>query len=616
MRISLYRNSIANITSTEEITDWDEFVDLVGRPVIGQKNGDYFIRGYCSEGRDDEHMKSMDLIIIDGDQTLTDGKSCIPPTLVHDVLVERAVTHVIYSSFSNDIVNNRHKWRCCIPCDGIVDADSLRQGVEEIITLLHERQLWVRNVKENLVLSQPWFTPRCPYWAHDDFYAAWYDGEPWKLTGHTIPSARFSEGVRGEQKGSSHQSFSWDYVIGQFKAGTLHQGIKSATGWLIYTTNWKDSQIKAHLSSIIRAVCPDQEKVARACDGTEIEKLVKYCREKAGKDEPQSANWKDFLTDAAVLEHKEFPPIKWAVDEIIPEGLCLLAGAPKSGKSLMAIDICGAIAGGLQAFDRQNCVAGTVCYLSMESPEREVRDRIRQQRNLWPANFKVLTQGMPRIGPEFYKILEEMTFLWSDLRAVVIDTLQLVVPPKPIGQNDYDFYYGFLAPLHSWATVNHIALVLITHTTKGKKGEDENPFDSIIGSQAIQANADAMLLLRKNHAKGTILNPELADGFLEVTGRGQATEKFSLDWNSEAIRWSMRGESKPEEHTGNTNWMIIVDALKRERMASKKISEVTKINRATVRTVLHRLKEKKILIRHENGEWEVFQYEYKTEREW
>ena len=44
MKISLFRGGFATLYSTEIIETWDEFCDLVAKPVIGIKNGDYFVR--------------------------------------------------------------------------------------------------------------------------------------------------------------------------------------------------------------------------------------------------------------------------------------------------------------------------------------------------------------------------------------------------------------------------------------------------------------------------------------------------------------------------------------------------------------------------------------------
>ena len=46
----------------------------------------------------------------------------------------------------------------------------------------------------------------------------------------------------------------------------------------------------------------------------------------------------------ADLVAREFKPPKWAVPDLVPEGLSILAGKPKTGKSWLALDFVVAVA--------------------------------------------------------------------------------------------------------------------------------------------------------------------------------------------------------------------------------------------------------------------------------
>ena len=105
MKISLFRNGYANTITAETIEDWDSFCDLVMTPVIGIKNGDYFVRGFCDGPRADLNMKSMDLIIIDGDQLLTDGSSCCPPEPVHQLMMNHGLTKLMTTKMKRMMKN-------------------------------------------------------------------------------------------------------------------------------------------------------------------------------------------------------------------------------------------------------------------------------------------------------------------------------------------------------------------------------------------------------------------------------------------------------------------------------------------------------------------------------
>lgn len=611
MKLSLFKDGYQNIYPNEIIEDWNEFVDLVITPQIGQKNGIYFTRGFCDGPRADENIRFPCLIIIDGDQLLDNGHTCCPPQWVHAVMVRAGITHVIYSSFSNDLANNRHKWRLCLPCPDIVDQETLIQGVVEIITLLQQNNINIRNVKENNVLSQPWFLPRCPDEGRLlDFYYAYHDGETWKFTGQAIDSANVFFGSK-EASGSEAGHFSMEYVIDQFRAGTLHQGIKSLCGWYIRTTDWQDSQIKAHLMPIIKAVCSDQEKIKRACEGKEIDQLIKYCRQKSGATE-YSASWKDVLINAKELKEKEFPPIKWAVDDIIPEGLTILAGEPKVGKSLLAVDICSSIAAGNEVFGVKACTKGSAVYLSMEDPERRIQGRIRSQCDFWPDTFKMVTAGIPELGKSFFDVVDEMGMLWPDMRAIIVDTMAFIIPAKKNGVSDYEHYYSCLHPAHQWAINNHIALIMITHLNKNKLRDGDNPFSGIMGSQAIAGTADAMLLLKKNHAKTGLIKSDnsVHDGQLIITGREIGAQTINLEFEEYSLRWMFTEGYKIPEQVQGAQPLIVCKELEKMPMETKKLADVCGLKGCTVRMVCNRLKTKNIVDKNEAGKWFLVGKEY------
>ena len=82
--------------------------------------------------------------------------------------------------------------------------------------------------------------------------------------------------------------------------------------------------------------------------------------------------------NAAELMKMEIPEPKWAVNEIIPEGLSLLAGKPKRGKSMMALNLGISITNGGLALGRYEAVRGPVIYLALEDTKRRLQTRLKQ----------------------------------------------------------------------------------------------------------------------------------------------------------------------------------------------------------------------------------------------
>jgi hypothetical protein len=78
-------------------------------------------------------------------------------------------------------------------------------------------------------------------------------------------------------------------------------------------------------------------------DGADIHALADAEWAKVAKVHP-APTWRERVFTAAALQHKQFPPITYVVDGLIPDGLSMLVGRPKVGKSWMALDIALAVA--------------------------------------------------------------------------------------------------------------------------------------------------------------------------------------------------------------------------------------------------------------------------------
>ena len=85
----------------------------------------------------------------------------------------------------------------------------------------------------------------------------------------------------------------------------------------------------------------------------------------------------EITTSAVELMATVFPPVIYVVAGILVPGLTLLAGAPKLGKSWLAMNLAAAIAAGGVALGRIDAIAGDVLYLALEDPPRRIQERLR-----------------------------------------------------------------------------------------------------------------------------------------------------------------------------------------------------------------------------------------------
>src|SRR5690606_36472772 len=74
----------------------------------------------------------------------------------------------------------------------------------------------------------------------------------------------------------------------------------------------------------------------------------------------------------------EFPEPTWAVPGILAEGVNLLAGPPKVGKSWLSLGLGLSVAAGRTAFGSIEVEGGPVLYLALEDTPRRLQTRMRK----------------------------------------------------------------------------------------------------------------------------------------------------------------------------------------------------------------------------------------------
>jgi AAA domain len=102
------------------------------------------------------------------------------------------------------------------------------------------------------------------------------------------------------------------------------------------------------------------------------------------------------LRDGAWLDAQVFPPLAYAVPGLVPEGSVLLVGAPKIGKSWLALSIALAAADGGKALGL-DVPKRPVLYAALEDGDRRLQERCRRllADDPIPPEFQYLTRVEP-----------------------------------------------------------------------------------------------------------------------------------------------------------------------------------------------------------------------------
>ena len=79
--------------------------------------------------------------------------------------------------------------------------------------------------------------------------------------------------------------------------------------------------------------------------------------------------------DADTLQSTAYEPVSFVVDDLLPQGLHLLAGAPKIGKSWLALWLAVTVAKG-EAVWGMGVKQGTTLYLCLEDSTLRIQNRL------------------------------------------------------------------------------------------------------------------------------------------------------------------------------------------------------------------------------------------------
>src|SRR5215216_2276567 len=132
---------------------------------------------------------------------------------------------------------------------------------------------------------------------------------------------------------------------------------------------------------------------------------------------------------AAALMDKELPPVKWAVSGVLPEGVAILAGKPKMGKSWLALGLCVSVAAGGYALGKIPAQCGGALYLGLEDQERRLQRRLKKilAGEAAPGGLEV-TWSWPRLDQGGVEALRNYLKERPATRLLVIDTLKKIRP--------------------------------------------------------------------------------------------------------------------------------------------------------------------------------------------
>lgn len=238
---------------------------------------------------------------------------------------------------------------------------------------------------------------------------------------------------------------------------------------------------------------------------------------------------KPVIMTAEQLLSQKPAPMRWAVDRLLPDGLCLLAAKPKAGKSWLALGtVMGA--GGLgQADDRP------ALYVGLEDTTRRLHGRTSKLLDGIPPPPGVEVSCEWPTGPDGLICLDEWLDTHPGTRLVVLDTLPIFLSGRSAGSDAYKADYDTHRPLKVLADKYGVCILGVVHQ---RKEGSSDPFSTLVGTTGVTGCADALMVLDRPRCG--------EDAVLHVTGRDVEEQRLALRWHSSECRWEVVGPAGRE----------------------------------------------------------------------
>ena len=228
--------------------------------------------------------------------------------------------------------------------------------------------------------------------------------------------------------------------------------------------------------------------------------------------------------DADTLMSTPLPVTRFIVESLLPEGLHILAGSPKIGKSWLALWICLKVSKGEPVWELP-VAQGAVLYLCLEDSYARIQSRLFQITDDAPdiLHFANLSSS---IGDGLENQITSFLTEHPDTNLIVIDTLQKIrdiVPDSTSHASDY----RDLSMLKNLADKHHIAILLVHHLRKMK---DDDPMNMISGTNGISGATDSNFVLKRKDRS----SPRAE---LHCTGRDIESRVLELSFQKETHTW-------------------------------------------------------------------------------
>ena len=240
-------------------------------------------------------------------------------------------------------------------------------------------------------------------------------------------------------------------------------------------------------------------------------------------------NKKLTVIDGETLMDMRIKPISFCIDSLLPQGVSLLCGAPKIGKSWLVLDWCVRIAKGEEVWNFKTA-KGTTLYLCLEDNLSRIQQRLNEITDEVPNNVFFATSSCS-MSDGLAEQIEMFIVEQNDTVLVVIDTFQMIRSKNK--DTTYANDYQEIEELKRLADKLKISLLLVHHL---RKQGDNDPLNKISGTTGISGAVDTTFILDKSKRSQN-------NATMICTGRDIEYRELELNFSKDNHIWDLVSDS-------------------------------------------------------------------------
>ena len=246
------------------------------------------------------------------------------------------------------------------------------------------------------------------------------------------------------------------------------------------------------------------------------------------------------------IKNTTYPETEFIVPTVIPEGLTLLAAAPKIGKSWFVLQVAAAVSEGSTIFGGIELPhPRRVLYMALEDSPRRIQQRLDIMTMDYGRNVDFIFDLK---GNNAADIISAWFQKWEAQKPIVIvDTYGRTLD----GEQDatYSRDYAGMANYKSIIPAG-CSLLFVHHTKKADEGDF---LQALSGTNGLAGAADTIIVLKRDRLS--------KDATLSITSREMEEAEHHLNFNEKAV-WTIGDRPQaPQTPQGGTTGSMVIQVL-------------------------------------------------------